>query len=244
MRIFVIADCGQQPRFHLPWDYHLSVQAFVYDALETHEPELSEELHEQNHAPPFSYSQFIQTGPYETGEDGLTCESGYWIINTDDARIVDAVANHARGNQLTVGHTRIPVAGVELKEVHGITEGRYRAMSPIYISHCTDERRETLFPDDNAWATELRRSVKGRMKARDVLPSDFRLDIGPIHWWKQKSLRITENRWYKCARCELTIRSDRNTSQFIQEQGIGEASGMGMSCVMPKTQIPGTTRRT
>lgn len=242
MRIYIIADSGRQPPFHLPWNYHLSVQAFIYDALETHEPALADDLHAQNHAPPFSFSEFLQTGPYDAGDDGLACESGFWVFNTDDARIVDAIANHARANELTVGHTTIPVEGVELKQIHGVTEARYRSISPIFISRRVDEKREPVFPDESAWTTELRRSVRGRLEARGQLPSNFRLDIGPVHWWEQKSRRVAEERWYKCARCEVTIRADRDTSLFIQEQGLGEASGMGMSCVMPTSHIPETTR--
>lgn len=225
--MFVITDSGQQPRFHLPWDYHLSVQSFIYDAVEAYEPELAEELHSQNHAPPFSYSQFIQTGDYSTDSDGIACEAGYWIFNTDDVRIIDALANHARAGELTVGHTTVPVVGTELKETHGVTEAWYRSVSPIYISRWRDDRRESLLPEDDAWATELRRSVKNRLEHREGLPDDFRLDVGEVHRWKQKSLRITKDRWYKCARCEVTLRTDRTTSEFIQKYGSGKRRAWG-----------------
>jgi len=238
MRLFIIADSGSRPRFHLPWNYHLSFRAFIYEALDRFEPDLAEQLHESKHAPPFSYSEFVQTGPYETDDDGIVCEEGYWVFNTDDSRIIDAVANHARDSELTLGHTQVPVEGVELKQIHGVTEGRYRSVSPIYASQRTGERREPVLPDDAAWSTRLRESVRGRMEGTGGLPDSFRLDIGPVHWWTDKSLRVAENRWYQCARCEVTVRADRETSSFIQTQGLGEASGMGLSCVMPVSHIP------
>jgi CRISPR/Cas system endoribonuclease Cas6 (RAMP superfamily) len=46
MRLYIYADSGSAPRFHLPWDYHISFRSFVYDALQTHEPDLAEELHD------------------------------------------------------------------------------------------------------------------------------------------------------------------------------------------------------
>jgi CRISPR-associated endoribonuclease Cas6 len=244
MRLYIIADRGDDTRFHLPWDYHLSFQAFIYDALDTHEPALGNDLHTSNHAPPFSYSEFIQTGPYDTDKTGLACESGFWVVNSDDARVIDAIANHARGSQLKLGHTLVPVEGVEMEQIEAVETARYRTVSPIFVSIQRRGQQEGLLPDDPMWTVRVRDSVKGRMEARDYSTADFEFDLRYIHNWKEDSMRVNSDYVRTCTYGEFTLKADPVTSRFIQRHGIGEGTGMGMSCVMPVSHIPESNRET
>lgn len=240
--MFIIADSGRQPRFQLPWNYHLSFVSFIYDALDEYEPELATDLHQHEHAPPFSFSEFIQTGPYQATEDGLSCERGYWVVNSNDPRILDAAANHARHHEMSLGHTEVPIEGVELEPIEGVLEATYRTLSPLYVSRYNgDGDREGLLPNDGMWFHELIDGVKGRMEAvTGERPSEFAIE--DVDWWKSKRLRVAKNGWVQCARMGLEIRTDETTSEFIQQQGLGERSGLGFGCVMPVNQIPAEWR--
>lgn len=242
MRLYIHADSGSAPRFHLPWDYHLSFQSFIYDALETHEPALADELHGANHAPPFSFSEFIQTGPYDTDESGLSCEAGYWVFSTGDARIVDAVANHARAGELTLGHTLVPVESVEMEQITSETEARYRTVSPVSVTRHRGDYRIELHPDDPMWGVEIRQSVRDRMKHKGYDVEDFDLDIIRVHSWKKDAMQVSSERKRSCTYGEFTINCQETTSRFIQRNGLAEGSGMGMSCVMPVDHIPESNR--
>lgn len=240
IRLYINVDSGNQPRFHLPWNYHLSVIATIYDALNRYEPEIATEFHQSPHAPPFSVSEFVQTGPYQTNDDGLSCERGYWILNSDDTRIVDAVANYARHQEFEVGHTTVPVESVELDTIEGVTDARYRTLSPIYVSQYRDDRREDLFPSDGMWYARLQQNVTDRMEAmREETVDQFSID--EVHWSKEKRLRVGDG-WCSATRMELSIRADEQTSTFIQEQGLGERTGMGFGCVVPVDHIPAEWR--
>lgn len=243
MRVYISADSGPQPQFHLPWDYHLSFQAFIYDALEVHEPDLASELHDAPHAPPFSYSEFIQTGPYQAEETGISCDSGYWVVNSGDARIIDSVANHAKANELTLGHTQIPVDGVEMEQIEAEQRARYRTVSPIFVSRHRDNNRVALHPDDPMWGVELRDGIQARMDAMGYDTEHFEFDLEQVHSWKEDSMRVNSDHSRSCTYGEFTLRSDPATSRFIQRQGLGEGSGMGMSCVMPVSHIPDSKRK-
>ncbi len=237
----MIVDSGQNPRFQLPWNYHLSFQSFVYDALGEYEPELASELHQLEHAPPFSFSEFIQTGPYQPTDDGLLCERGYWVLNSPDTRMLDAVANHARHHEMTLGHTQVPIESVEMEPITAETTATYRTMSPVFVSEYRDGEREDLLPTDGMWYSQLVDGVRNRMEAiTGDRPSEFSVDN--IEWWKDKRLRVAENGWVQCARMEVTLRTDDQTSEFIQLQGLGERSGLGFGCVMPVEHIPAEWR--
>jgi CRISPR-associated endoribonuclease Cas6 len=242
IRLYLIADSGRQPRFQLPWNYHLSFVSFLYDALNKYEPELATELHQHEHAPPFSFSEFIQTGPYQAMDDGLSCERGYWVVNSDDDRILDAIANHARHHELKLRHTEVPIEGVELEPIEGVTEAKYRTVSPIYVSkRDKNGEREGLLPSDGMWFNNLIDNVRNRMEAvSGESPSNFVIE--DVDWWKQKRLRVADSGWVQCARTGLRIRTDEQTSAFIQQQGIGERSGLGFGCVMPVEAIPAEWR--
>jgi len=236
MRLYIMTDSGSKPRFHLPWNYHQSFTSFVYDALNEYEPERATELHQHDHAPPFSFSEFVQTGPYTTDDDGLSCERGYWVVTSDESRILEAVANHARHHELTLGHTTVPVDEVELEPIEGVGEARYRTLSPVYASQYRDDTREDLLPTDSMWAARLRDNLRDRMAAqRDREPDQFIVD--EVHWWKQKRLRVGGG-WATGARMELAIRTDPETSEYLQEQGLGERTGMGFGHLMPQSQVP------
>jgi CRISPR-associated endoribonuclease Cas6 len=243
IRLYIESDCEGEPKFLLPWNYHLSFQSFVYDALGKYEPELASELHQHPDEPPFSFSEFIPTGPYQTMEDGLTATRGYWVVTSDDKRIIDAVANYARHDgMLELGQTRVPVKGVDIEEIEGSTETRYKTLSPVYVSQRdSDGKVEDLFPQDGMWYARLRDSVRDRMDAKDLLPDDFEFVVDEIHWTKKKRLRAGDG-WRSCTRLEATIRSDNETSRFIQTQGLGEKTGMGFGSVMPTNQVPAEWR--
>ena len=216
--------------------------SFVYDALNEYEPELATELHQYEHAPPFSFSEFIQTGPYQATDDGLSCERGYWIVNSTETQILDAVANHARHHEMKLGHTEVPIEGVEMEPIEGVVETKYRTLSPIYVSkRGSDGERQDLLPKDGMWFNNLIDGVRGRMEANtDETPSEFVIE--DVDWWKGKRLRVADEGWVQCARMELEIRTDEKTSAFIQRQGLGERSGLGFGCVMPVEDIPAEWR--
>lgn len=214
------------------------MQSFIYDALNEYAPKLATHLHQFPHAPPFVFSEFVQTGPYQTSEDGLTCERGYWVVNSDNKQVIDAVANHSRHHELWVGHTQVPVEGVELEKIEPTEHTRYRTLSPVYVSQQDEDgRRQDLFPEDGMWYARIRDNVRDRMEAKwDTTPEQ--LVIEDIHWWKTSRLRVGDNGWATGARMELTLRTDLETSRFIQTRGLGERTGVGFGCVMPAEQIP------
>jgi CRISPR-associated endoribonuclease Cas6 len=216
----------------------MSVRSFIYEALDTHEPELADELYESNSAPPFSFSEFVTTAPYKTSDSGLSCQAGYWVFNTSDARILDAIANHARAEELQVGHTVVPVDGVEMEQIEPVTEACYESLSPVFTSIYRDDDRVSLMPNEPMWAARLRDSVKRRMESAGRLPDDFQFDIVEVENWESDGWRINENYVRPCAHCEFTLRTDETTSHFIQRQGIGEGSGVGLSCVIPSDHKP------
>lgn len=236
MRLYITADSGQSPRFHLPWNYHQSMASFIYDALNRYVPELATELHQHEHAPPFAFSEFIQTGPYSTDDDGLSCERGYWTVTSSNDQILEAVANHARQHELKLGHTTVPVEGVELDTIEGVESAKYRTLSPIYVSQYRDNRREDLVPSDGMWFARLRDNVRDRMKAQWGQTPDH-LVIDDVYWWKQKRLRVGDG-WASGARMKVDIEADPETSHYIQQQGLGERTGMGFGTVMPIIHIP------
>jgi CRISPR-associated endoribonuclease Cas6 len=211
----------------------------VYSALDEYEPELASKLHQHNHAPPFSFSEFIPTGPYQATDDGLIATRGYWIVTSDNSHIIDAVANYAQHDKrLELGQTRVPIEDVDIEEIEGTTKDRYKTLSPVYVSQRTEEgKTEDLFPEDGMWYARLRDSVRDRMDAEDLLQDDFQFIIDEIHWTKRKRLRAGDG-WRSCSRLEATIRSDKETSRFIQLQGLGEKTGMGFGSVMPTNQVP------
>jgi len=236
VRLYINADSGQQPRFQLPWNYHQSIVSFIYDALSRYEPELAADLHQLEHAPPFAFSEFIQTGPYDTADEGLSCERGYWTITSDEIRILEAVANQARDEEMTLGHTTVPIESCEIEKIEGVESARYRTLSPVYVSQYQDGRREDLTPNDGMWYARLRDNVRDRMEAQWGETPD-RLVVDEVHWWKQKRLRVGDG-WCSAARMELDIIADTDTSHYIQQQGLGERTGMGFGTVMPQNQIP------
>ncbi len=213
------------------------MQAFIYDALNNHEPEFATELHQFPHAPPFVFSEFVQTGPYQTNEDGLTCERGYWVVNSDQKKLIDAVANQARQDEIQLGHTKVPIEGVDIEAVETERRAKYRTMSPVYVSQYEGEKRVDLHPDDGMWFARVRDNVRDRMEANwEETPNE--LVIEDVHWFKTSRLRTSGDGWATGTRMELTLRTDPRTSEFIQTMGLGERTGLGFGCVMPVDQIP------
>ncbi|MEZ3118225.1 hypothetical protein RYH80_20115, partial [Halobaculum sp. MBLA0147] len=242
MRLFIYADAGSKPPFHLPWNYHLSFQAFVYDALDRHRPELADEYHERDTAPPFSFSEFIQTASVTTSDSGIACRSGFWVFNAEDTALIDAVANHARGDELTLGHTTVPVDGVEVEQIESVTQARYRTLSPIFSTIHRDGDRVPLHPDDPMWGHRLHESVRDRMTSREYDTSAFQFDLEATHGWEEDGMRVNSDHIRSCTHTEFTLRTDELTSRFVQRQGIAEGSGLGLSTVIPVDHLPEAAR--
>lgn len=101
----------------------------------------------------------------------------------------------------------------------------------------TNDRRQDLFPEDGMWFAQLRDNVRDRMAARwETECEEFVIE--DVHWWKTSRLRVGDGGWATGTRMELTLRTDPETSQFIQTHGLGERTGVGFGCVMPVEQIP------
>ena len=143
---------------------------------------------------------------------------------------------------MKLGHTEVPVEGVEMEPIEGVQEAKYRTQSPIYVSTRDEEgQRQDLLPEDGMWFSRLVDGVRDRMEAiRETTPSEFFID--DVDWWKAKRLRVAENGWVQCARMGIEIRTNEKTSAFIQQQGLGERSGLGFGCVMPVDAIPAEWR--
>ena len=237
MRLQIYADSGTEPRFHIPWDSHLSFQSFVYEAASEYIPEYAAALHQNPHAPPFSFSEFQQTESYEVTDDGLLCEGGYWVINSPDTELLTACANHAQAREeLSLGHTTVPVTGVEVNEVHPIKgRARYKTASPIAVSEPSGDPEtptEWYRPDDGMWYARVCENVRDRLLARheDATP-EFIID--QLHWTDPKLLKVGPGAKIPCIRCEFTLTCNAQTSRFIQEEGVGEKTGMGFGTVVP-----------
>jgi CRISPR-associated endoribonuclease Cas6 len=164
------------------------------------------------------------------------------VLSSDDPRILDAVANHARHHEMVLGHTQVPIEGVEMEPIESASNAKYRTMSPIYVSKSgADGEREDLLPKDGMWFNNLIDGVRSRMEAvEDESPEEFVIE--DVDWWKSKRLRVAESGWVTCARMGVEIRTDKKTSEFIQEQGLGERTGLGFGCVMPVDQVPAEWR--
>lgn len=242
-RVYINIDSGSNPRFHIPWNYHLSIQSFIYDALNEYEPELATKLHQSPYAPPWSYSNFIQTGPFNATRDGLTCERGYFVISSPNLKILNAVANYARHNQeLKVGHTTIPVTNVEVEPFEGKSgEQTIKTLSPIAISErSTETPRDWYQPNDPMWFSRLKENIKERMEyiSENGLPEDFKFKLNSVEWTESKLKKVSEGAEIPCTRLTFKIEMDKATSEFIQTHGMGEKTGMGFGNVMAYEDIP------
>jgi CRISPR-associated endoribonuclease Cas6 len=139
---------------------------------------------------------------------------------------------------MILGHTEVPIEGVEMEPIQGVAEAKYRTMSPVYVSqYDSDGNRKGLLPNDGMWFSEVVDNIRNRMEAIEGQVPDH-LSIEDIDWWKQKRLRVAENGWVQCARMGVEIHTDESVSEFIQTQGLGERSGLGFGCVMPVEHIP------
>lgn len=230
-------DSGRRPRFSLPWNYHLSVQSAIYDALDRYAPKVATELHQLPHDPPFAFGEFVATAPYDVGDEGISFDQGLLPVTSDRTEILEAIASHATGGDLTLGHTTLPVVGTDLEPTHGVGMATYRTMSPVCVSRNTDGEREYLRPDSGAWHVRLYESVRDRLEGEWGLPDEFEFSVESIEWSKPKRLRVGGG-WANCTRFEATIRTDRTTSEFIQQHGLGERTGMGFGCVIPIDHLP------
>jgi CRISPR-associated endoribonuclease Cas6 len=243
-RLYINCDSGNRPRFHIPWNYHLSLQSFIYDAIGEYDPPLATELHQFPHAPNFAFSEFIQTGPFSHNEDGLACERGYFVVTSDDDTILNAVANYATADgELSLGHTSVPVEGIEIEPVTPTSgETQFKTLSPIAVSERDPEEtpREWYRPEDPMWFARLKDNVRDRFDAihETGLPDNFRFKMTDIEWSKPKLLQVTNDIEIPCTRAGFTLDIDPATSQFIQTQGVGEKTGVGFGAVMPTDQIP------
>lgn len=239
MRLYITVDSDERPSFHVPWNYHLSIQSGIYEALGRHAPETATELHQLEHAPPFAFSEFLPTAPYNVLDDGISFSRGLLAFTSDRSEIIDAIASYATVGDLTLGHTALPVIGTDLEPTHGVVKADYRSLSPVCVSHSVDGDRQYLRPDDGMWYARLRDGVRGRIEGyRGELPEDFEFSVDDIKWTKPKRLRVSGGGWAQCTLLEATIRADPVTSEFIQVHGLGERTGLGFGCVVPTDHLP------
>lgn len=242
-RLYIHADSGKQPRFFLPWNYNLSFQSFVYDAIGEYEPELATELHQLKHAPPFTFSNFIQTGPYTPYEDGLSCTRGYWVINSDNDAIINALANYAENYELRLGHTDVPVVSTEVENVEGESgEIEYTTVSPVAVGEMPydgDGTREWYERGDDMWVTRMRESVVDRMEHRlDINSSEIKFRMNNIKNSDKKVKIVKDDIKIPCTRFKFSAKVDSMTDRFLRVQGLGEKTGQGFGTIMQDKEIP------
>lgn len=240
-RLYIHADSGQQPRFFLPWNYNLSFQSFVYDALGQYEPELATELHQLKHAPPFSFSNFIQTGPYTPYEDGLSCTRGYWVVNSDNDAIINALANYAEKRELRLGHTDVPVISTDVETISGESGTRdYKTVSPVAVGEMPYDRngtREWYGSEDEMWVTRMHESVRDRIEHRfDTQDVEFR--IREVRRPDRKVKRVKNDIKIPCTRFSFSAEVDNQVDRFLRTHGLGEKTGQGFGTVVQDGEIP------
>lgn len=238
MRLYVHADCEEKPRFRLPWNYHLSVVNFVYDSIGQENPEKATELHQLPDSPPFSFSNFIQTGPFQTVEDGISFSKGFFCFSSEDQEIIQSLANNIpSGGEMMIGNTKVPVVDHTVESVTGYDEEvEYETLSPIAISeqHVEEgETREWYLPSDSMWASRIKENLEGRIDGRNGLHDEFRFKVSDFEWVDKKVKRLTSEVEIPCARARFTLDTDGKTSKFIQNNGLGQRTGMGFGSVIP-----------
>lgn len=247
MRLYLHANCEEKPRFHLPWNYHLSVINFIYESIGNKNPEKASKLHQLPHDPPFSFSNFIQTGPFQPMEDGISFSQGYFCFTSPDTEIIQALAdNIPAGEDMMVGNTKVPIVDQTVEQVNGY-EGEvvYETLSPIAISenHSSGEGpREWYLPTDSMWAARIKENLRDRMEAEVGLPDDFKFKVVDFEFVDKKVKRLTSDIQIPAARMRVTIDMDERTSKFAQEHGLGQRTGMGFGNIIPVEDMPSKWR--
>jgi len=244
MRLYIHTDVKDKPKMHFPWNYHLSFMSFIYEALGNSNPELASELHQKEHAPPFCFSDFIQTGPYEATNNGLFFTKGHFTISSTNTDIIRLIQKHIPDEgTLNIGNTQVPVIGQTIEETNGVSgESQYQTLSPIATGELpydksTDGQREWYLPSDLMWASRVQDSVESNMKNEVGLPDDFKFRVVDYDWVDKKVKRINDEIEIPCSRLSLTIDADERTSEFIQNFGVGERTGMGFGSIIQEDML-------
>lgn len=245
MRLYIHADTQNKPMFQFPWDYHLSLTSFVYDCLSKYDEKLASQLHQSENPPPFSFSNFMQTGPFRANDKGLLFTRGYLSVSSIDSRIVEAVRQYLleKESSLKIGHTDVPVVGQTVENVTGESGTvTYETLSPIALGeqpYSSDQgTREWYLPSDPMWSARLRENVRKMKKEREGLPEEFMFRVKDYNWVDKKVKRLTEDVEVPCARMSLDIEADEQTSEFIQKFGVGERTGLGFGNIIRKQDMP------
>lgn len=239
MRLYVKADTKDKPQFHLPWNYHLSVINFIYQSIGEYNAEMASKLHQLPHSPPFSFSNFIQTGAFQPTEDGIMFSQGYFVFSSSNTEIIQSLSDAVpSGSDFMIGNTKIPVVNQDVDSVNGYSgETEYETLSPIAIqeSHTPENRQsEWYMPSDSMWGGRIKESVKGNMKGENgSLPDNFRFKVVDIDYVDKKVKRLTSDIEIPCSRMKFTLDTDAETSKFIQNFGLGQRTGMGFGNVIP-----------
>lgn len=238
MRLYLHADVENKPMMHFPWDYHLSLMSFIYESLGDKEPELATELHQLEHAPPFSFSEFLQTGAFEVTSQGLFFTKGHITVSSTESRVIKSIKDYipSSGN-LSVGNTDVPIVGQTVEETVGVAgENIYHTLSPIAVGEypydTSKGQREWYHPSDPMWASRIKESVRSNMEAEVGLSDNFRFRVVDYDWVEKKVKRINSEIRIPCARASITIDTDEETSAFIQDFGVGERTGMGFGNII------------
>jgi CRISPR-associated endoribonuclease Cas6 len=241
MRLYIHANCEEKPRFRLPWNYHLSVINFVYESIGTENPEKASRLHQSPDSPPFSFSNFIQTGPFQPVSDGISFSRGFFCFTSSDQEVIQSIADNVpSGGDLMVGNTKVPVVDHTVESITRYSgETEYETLSPIAVSeqYVDDGTREWYLPSDAMWASRIKENLKGRIEGKVGLHDSFRFKIVNFDWVDKKVKRLTSDIEIPCARARFTLDTDEKTSRFIQNNGLGQRTGMGFGSVIPKTDM-------
>lgn len=235
------------PPFAVPWDYHLSLQSWVTEAVRARNERLADEMHKSETAPPYAFSRLVPTKQGHTDiseQHGLQMDDAVWFFTSDNQAVVEAIVEAAQEGAppMKLGHTQLPVENVSFSEVLPYEEAtEYVTLSPIAVSMRRGGQQKYLPYDDPMWgrrAVELCRRQQAAWYEEG--PSDeFQFDIRAVNQANVTTRKSPGgHRQVDCTVARLTIAADAQTSYHIQLQGVGARTGQGFGFVLPRKDIP------
>lgn len=242
MRLYIHINKKGKPQIHLPWNYHISMTSFMYESIGDGDNRTASLLHQDNNAPPYSFSNFMHMGPFQANEQGLFVSKGYFAITSDDEEIINYINDYVSKNNLTIGNTSLPVVSTSIEQVNGY-DGlhTYETLSPVCVGEMpydsTKGTRDWYEPTDAMFASRLKESVRLKLDHRGELHDDFTFKIKDYNWTDKKVKRINSEIEIPATRMSINIEMDERTSEFIQVQGLGERTGMGFGNIIAKEDM-------
>ncbi len=237
MRLYIHVNKKGKPQIHLTWNYHISMTSFIYNAIGNGNSKKASLLHQKKHAPPYSFSNFMHMGPFQTNEQGLFVSKGYFVITSDDEEIINHINNYVSEHDLKIGNTTLPVVSTSIEEVKGYDGlNTYETLSPVCVGELPwdskDGVREWYEPTDAMFASRLKESVQSKLEHIDGLHDEFKFKIKDYNWIDKKVKRINSDIEIPATRMSMNIEMDKKTSRFIQVHGLGEKTGMGFGNII------------